>query len=464
MKFGQGYDAALARGEYPQDWISSAISYKKLKKCIKRVQQELSSLGLDKETLDALWQHVSSGDTEIGGPLGDRLMQYSVDGNEKITFTPRLTIVIDPHDGSPMDARLSPETRRILRRLARSSRASNEVSPTGDERVSGELRRLRAAEDADSASDATGAHDSEAGPDDEKQQLEMIEIPLTSDSEFFQILRRELADLDHLQLAEKSRLQQDIIGLGHELRALRASKTKRSKEEIEAWRKIFELYNDAEVFLSSHESDAGARDADHAQKQFSNFTQALARKKGETVRLGKEATVALDRFLRINVKLLRLIKFQEINRTALTKIMKKFDKRTALHAQSTISSSLVKSPFIVQDLAKATCFTISEEILNIIPQLNDYLCPICFGISYKPVRLRCGHLFCIRCLIVLQRQEQDHCPLCREEVVMEASSGKSAPIGPFPPILTLYRQPGPRPAQIPERKLQGRSQAEAEGQ
>jgi len=140
--------------------------------------------------------------------------------------------------------------------------------------------------------------------------------------------------------------------------------------------------------------------------------------------LGRDATVALDRFLRINVKLLRLIRFQEINRTALTKIMKKFDKRTALHARSSsvFQESLIKSPSMAQDLARATCFTMSEELLSIIPQLNDYLCPVCFSVSWRPVRLRCGHLFCIRCLIVLQNQEQDHCPLCREEVVMEATS------------------------------------------
>jgi E3 ubiquitin-protein ligase BAH len=73
-------------------------------------------------------------------------------------------------------------------------------------------------------------------------------------------------------------------------------------------------------------------------------------------------------------------------------------------------------------MAKAICFNISEGILNVIPQLADYLCPICLSISYKPVRLRCGHVFCIRCLVVMQRARQDHCPLCRGQVVMEASS------------------------------------------
>lgn len=187
---------------------------------------------------------------------------------------------------------------------------------------------------------------------------------------------------------------------------------------------IFELYTDAEIFMSSHEADAGARDAAHAQKQYSEFNKALAAHQDQILRLGKGGNSALDRFLRVNIQLLRLIKFQEINNTALNKILKKFDKRTALRARSSVSNTLTQSHLMAQNLAKATCFTISEELLNIIPQLNDYLCPVCFSISYKPIRLRCGHIFCIRCMIVMQRQEQDKCPMCREGVVLEASGGE----------------------------------------
>ncbi|KAK5454228.1 hypothetical protein LTS15_006228 [Exophiala xenobiotica] len=415
MKFGQGFEAALSRDEYPPEWIDSAISYKKLKKCIKRVQQELASLGLDKETLDALWQHVSSGATEVEGHLGERLVQYSVDGSEKVSFTPRLTILLDPRDGSPMDAWLTPDTRRILRRLARNTRGSI-LSPARRH----ESANRHPEDSRGSASD--NIDEGDIAPDDDEPQPQTIEVPLTSDSEFFQILRRELADLDRLQDSEQSRIQNEITQLGRELRILQSSKSKRSKQEIEIWRKIFELYSDAEIFMSSHEVDAGARDAEHAQMQYSNFNNSLAAQQDEVLKLGKDANIALDRFLRINVKLLRLIKFQEINKTALAKIMKKFDKRTALHARSSVSSTLIKSPFMAQNLAKATSFTISEELLKVIPQLNDYLCPVCFSISYKPVRLSCGHVFCIRCMLVMQRALQERCPLCREAVVLEATS------------------------------------------
>lgn len=405
MKFGQDYEAALARGEYPPDWINSAISYKKLKKCIKRVQGELLSLGLDKDTLDSLWGHVGSAATDADGKKAEKLVEYTIQGSEKISFTPTLTIVIDPRDGSPMDARLSPDTRRILRRIARSSRAS-----------------IEAPHPRDDSSDRERSDADDPDPKDEQQVLKTVEIPLTADSEFFQTLRKELDRLDNLQNTERDQLQEEIAQLGNDLRTLRQSKKKQAKREIEIWRKIFEQYMDAEVFLSSHEADAGSRNASHAEKQLKFFTQSLDEQKPQIVKLGQDANAALSRFVRINVTLLRLMRFQEINRTALTKIMKKFGKRTALHPHSSISTSLTKSPFIAQDLAKATYFTISEEILTILPQLNDYLCPICFSISYKPVRLDCNHVFCIRCMIVMQRQGKEQCPLCREDVVMTATS------------------------------------------
>jgi E3 ubiquitin-protein ligase BAH len=98
-----------------------------------------------------------------------------------------------------------------------------------------------------------------------------------------------------------------------------------------------------------------------------------------------------------------------------------FDKRTALGAKRAFPTHLPAS-LLSQDLSKVFSAEVSNQIISVVPQLDDYLCPICFAIAYRPVRLRCGHLFCIRCLIVMQREGQKHCALCREDVVMEADS------------------------------------------
>ena len=100
-----------------------------------------------------------------------------------------------------------------------------------------------------------------------------------------------------------------------------------------------------------------------------------------------------------------------------------FDKRTALSVKTKFSDYVAGRPFLAGTLAKAVCFKLAQEVISTVPQLNDYLCPVCFNIAFKPIRLKCGHFFCIRCMIVMQRTEDKHCPLCRGDVVMEADEG-----------------------------------------
>ena len=63
--------------------------------------------------------------------------------------------------------------------------------------------------------------------------------------------------------------------------------------------------------------------------------------------------------------------------------------------------------------------------MAVVPQLNDYLCPVCFSVAYRPVRLDCQHVFCIRCVVKIQRRNEKQCPLCRADVVMRATAGKT---------------------------------------
>ncbi|KAL8243932.1 hypothetical protein R6Q59_010190 [Mikania micrantha] len=421
MKFGANFQESLQHDAYPQEWIDSAISYKKLKKCIKRVQQELESLGLDHETLEKLWQHVGVGATSTVYTDGseesndDRPLHYDFLTRNGTKFVPKLTIALDPKDGSPMDAWLSPETRRVLRQVGR-RRSTIKATSHGLHHES--LPHIHSPGSESTDASETHSPDSE----DTTDYVETVEIPLTSDSEFFQILRKELNNLATLQNTEQKQMELSIMKLGEDIRDLKDSKKKRSKEEIEAWREIFRLYLDSQIFMSSHEHDAGARDAAHAQKQLEYFRKTLTTAQSNKIKISKDASASVERFMLININLLRLLKYQEINQTALTKILKKFDKHTALRSQQSVLTHLKQQQtFMTQDLAKATCFTISEELIRLLPQLDDYLCPVCFSITFKPVRLRCNHVFCIRCLIVMQRDDADHCPLCREKVVLEAT-------------------------------------------
>jgi hypothetical protein len=49
---------------YPQFWVDTAIPYGQLKKCLKKIQQELDTLGLEPETLRQLL------DSDASSPQG----------------------------------------------------------------------------------------------------------------------------------------------------------------------------------------------------------------------------------------------------------------------------------------------------------------------------------------------------------------------------------------------------------
>lgn len=54
MKFAHEFKNALEREGFPPHWIETAVPYSQLKKCIKKVERELSSFGLDNDTLRQL--------------------------------------------------------------------------------------------------------------------------------------------------------------------------------------------------------------------------------------------------------------------------------------------------------------------------------------------------------------------------------------------------------------------------
>lgn len=115
------------------------------------------------------------------------------------------------------------------------------------------------------------------------------------------------------------------------------------------------------------------------------------------------------------------MQFQIANAEAARKILKKHAKRTALpfpipHTSSTspqpknqVFSLLRKDhsdvtpvdfmtliPSSATSLPHLLVQAIGETLLPIIPHLDDYSCLICMSIAFKPIRLSCGHLFCVR--------------------------------------------------------------------
>lgn len=134
----------------------------------------------------------------------------------------------------------------------------------------------------------------------------------------------------------------------------------------------------------------------------------------------KESYQAFRQFWEINTELLRVLQFQSMNRTAMDKILKKFDKQTALDSRVNFPALVAADAFLSRSVARDVCCVMTEQLLPVTPQLDDFLCPVCLAVAYKPIRLRCRHVFCVRCMIQMQRAGDDKCPMCRDAAVLSA--------------------------------------------
>ncbi|KAI3392241.1 hypothetical protein diail_5961 [Diaporthe ilicicola] len=399
MKFAHQFKETLEREAFPDHWRAAAIPYSQLKKCLKKVQRELQGLGLDKETL----QRLQSAQTVSPDGVTVPMARYNLDQASQ-SLRPCLSVFVHLQDGQAVDAGLSPASRELLQRLS-----GKQLPPLGLDQDPGP--------DAVTRDDTSQMAEGQSAVAEEG--LERIEIPLVFDGEFFNILQSDVDSLDILQQQEEKSMEADITTLGREVSAV-TRPSKFSKSDLNRWREIFDLYVDAQIFFSSHEIDHGSRSSARAVQNLVWFQKEI--QKRDLLNKFKMPTSKLtyNRFLQLNATLLQNLKFQEINKTAINKILKKFDKRTSLGASVSFRAAVRSQKFLAGNVAKKMCAQLAHEVVSVVPRVDDYTCPICFSIAWYPVRLRCSHIFCVRCVIKMQREKKKQCPLCRDEVVMEA--------------------------------------------
>lgn len=247
-------------------------------------------------------------------------------------FRPKLTVNVHLQDGVAVDASLTQTSRDFLKKIAASlspdhrhpaaptSEAPLESAstiPSDGQRTPG--LDVQSQSETEACSDPQ--HDSVANVGDSDGAYETIEVPLVFDGEFFDILQSDVNNLDALQAEEEKKMTDEIIALGKEVAQV-AKPTRFSKSDLARWRYIFELYLDAEVFFATHEQDHGARSSQVALKQLQWFqSQVDERSLTKDFKLA-ESKLAFARFLNLNATLLKNLQFQELNKTAVTKILK----------------------------------------------------------------------------------------------------------------------------------------------
>lgn len=198
---------------------------------------------------------------------------------------------------------------------------------------------------------------------------------------------------------------------------------------------MFRLYLEKPIFYNATERKRGALTFAEAKQNLVEYDEKLR----STGLLAKMKTVkakaAAQQFFDLNLRILKTMHFQEMNSRAMTKILKKFDKQTHLGGKTFIKALGNKYPALIggggkkntsagafsDSIARDLNAEIASKVLAIVPQLDDWICPVCYGMAWRPVNLGCCRsVFCIRCIIKLQADGMKKCPMCNTESVMAA--------------------------------------------
>jgi len=183
------------------------------------------------------------------------------------------------------------------------------------------------------------------------------------------------------------------------------------------WRELLALYCDSSIWKYKGKD----RTPDEVIEQLKIFEIKVnnIHRKFKT----KKSQKLLKEFIQLNYDIVAIKRFYDLNQTAVYKILKKHDKRTHLLASEGFPQFARDETFFKDNIVRSLVFQISSRLLKVIPNPADYYCPICQEISYKPIRLDCDHLFCLRCLLKAKRMNIRDCPLCREkDVIYNANS------------------------------------------
>lgn len=276
---------------------------------------------MDKDTLTQLAADQSASTGPFSAQHG---WKYDLDGesSESHHLRPRLTVFVHLRNGVAVDATLSPTTRKFLGKIvsekATNAGSSPDIVPPEGAAV------MPDGPGADRGSETEGRHAS--GPRETTKaplMVQKVEVPLVFDGEFFAILQTDVENLDILQGEEQQKMRGEIVALGQEItKVSKPSNGRKAKDDLARWRDIFELYLDARIFFSNRESDHGARTSAQALQQLQWFQgEVLKRKLVQGLKL-QPSREAFNKFLNVNAMLLQNLKFQEINQTAIAKILK----------------------------------------------------------------------------------------------------------------------------------------------
>lgn len=421
MKFAKVLQQTLIEEDLPEQWVEAAIQYKALKKYIGKVVEELRFLGLTNTDMKLIMQNSSENktvevDDEEAIATNPIVAQYTIaktrDNKKLVAF---LKVKLNPDsygDG------VSPNIQELATQIQ--ARIEGVLSTDEDEPHIVEITE----QDEHLVLSPTVSHRDKESIVEVNNQNEII-IMLKSDSKFFGMLNSELESLDKIRRIEEEKLMKQIELISGKVLSL----TTRKKSDLSNWRELFKIYLDSEIFFRYNDTAHVSMElsSPKVRQNLDDFKIRVAKTQLVSQFDKKRSLVAYEEFVELNEHLFKVLQFQSINTMALRKILKKFDKRTSLNASVQFPDLISEDHIFINgaSLAQSLCYVLQNKLLILAPQIDDYSCPICTSIAYKPIRLCCQHVFCVRCLVKMKQRGKTDCPLCREQGAINAADSSN---------------------------------------
>ncbi|KAJ6447872.1 hypothetical protein C8R45DRAFT_884436 [Mycena sanguinolenta] len=433
MHFSKTFAEVLA--SLPAEFAENAVDYRQLKKLINELVTELASLGLGPAVLQDLF--------EVRDADAATRVEYRFNSASG-RVEPQLRLWVDPPNAPPPPRKKS--------RIVEIQEDDTETETSSESSQVSLLWALQRHVEPDLLGSAASLVDPATVVDHANKSKVEVVIPLASDLAFFELLVKTLRGLSehliaiHAQFVETltelaktvSAAARPVSSTSHGFKALSALRsdaggvranamTRKASpylySDLYSWREIFQIYVETEIFESVNELHPGERTIEEAETRLKQFAERVtARGLGDSRQLKlPQSRQALQSFLELNLFILNVKKFELANAEATRKILKKHAKRTALPLTDSSNTTRLDLLPTHVSLPRILVQELGTTLLPIIPSLEDYTCLICTSIAFKPIRLSCGHLFCVRCLVKMQKRGNDHCPMCRKPCVLAAN-------------------------------------------
>ncbi|QPG77144.1 hypothetical protein FOA43_004548 [Brettanomyces nanus] len=438
MKFAKTFQKVLAEETLPDEWMEKAIRYKSLKKIINKTVSELESVGVSRNDMtinyeiSKLKRRIRPVLTMNVSPLSEALI---VDKLDTLGYNYEIKPLksqsqsepeSDDHESGTTELE-TPENSSYSTLQKFSDKLQVQLpEPTMDDRASVESSIEASAVSFLKTPISTTTAPSSASivtavnPFDD-EPFYQITVSLHEDAKFFQMLYEEIEALNDFSDERENEITDWVEKIADIVAKVSSPEVR--KNDLYTWRKIFQIYMDSQIFFSTIEQSAGVLSNATSKIRYGKFLEKIEKEKLVQHFKLKESLDGFMEFKALNESILKVSNFQALNIMAISKILKKFDKRTHFKSKELFPLLIQKSEqidILQNSMGRDIGSIMTNRLLNIIPQVDDYLCPICCSVAYKPIRLDCGHLFCVRCLVKLQRKTEDRCPLCRQPVVMKA--------------------------------------------